>query len=304
MQSWSDVRTGLKPSLALALASVGVLAASIGFGLTPFFAKSLTDNGLAAHAVAFYRFLLAALLLWPLLTPHARAWRAMLWGCLSGALMGVGWTGYVLALDVVPVSTVAVIYMAYPVFTLLLAWAIASERPTARAATASVIIVGAAALASAPAAVDPSQLAYVLLALTAPFGFGFSIVVLVHKLTAIPPAGRIATASVGAVIGLAPLMALSPPETVVPSAAEDWALIVGIALTTALAPQLLYAVCAPIVGAGRAATLGSVELPTMFLVGLLAFGQAIGPLQALACALVLTAILIANTGGRRISPAR
>lgn len=292
MKPASDIQTS--PALSFTTASVGVLIASIGFGLAPFFAKSLTDSGLAAHAVPFYRFLLAACLLWPILLPYRREWPAVLWGVASGAVMGVGWTGYVLALDAVSVSTAGVLYMTYPVFTILIAWALFADQPRARSVLASLIIVAAAALASGPAAIDAAQLPYVLIALTAPFGFGFSIAVLVHRLTSIPPLGRIAAASLGAVAGLAPLMATSPIAEVVPQRREDWMLIFGIAVATAVAPQLIYVYCAPRIGAARTAALGSIELPTIFLVGLIAFGEAITAAQALACGLIVAAIVLSS----------
>lgn len=287
------------PMLSPLIAVAGVLLASIGFGLVPYFAKSLTEEGLAAHAVAFYRFLLAASLLWPLLILERRQWRAILWGVLSGALMGVGWIGYVLALGAVPVSTVGVIYMTYPVFTVLLAWGLFSERPTSRSLTAGLTIVAAAALASSPVVVAPAQLPFVLIAFAAPLGFGFGIAVLVHKLSVISAPARIASASMGAALGLAPLVLLSDASEIVPSDGEAWLLIIGIALGTALVPQMIYVVCAPVIGAARAAVLGGIELPTAFLVGLIAFGEPIGAVQALACALVLTAIFVANGWGRR-----
>ncbi len=41
--------------------------------------------------------------------------------------MGIGWIGYVTALEKLPASTVGVLYMTYPVFTLATAWAVFGE---------------------------------------------------------------------------------------------------------------------------------------------------------------------------------
>ena len=61
------------------------------FGTIPYFARSLTDAGMASHAVAFYRYGLSALVLFPLLLRLPRAkWTTIGWGIASGAIDGLG----------------------------------------------------------------------------------------------------------------------------------------------------------------------------------------------------------------------
>ena len=73
---------------------------------------------------------------------------------------------------------------------------------------------------------------------------------------------------------------------------HDWQLIGGLALFTALLPQLVYTTFAPMIGAARSAVAGSVELPTMFFIGWYALGEVIGAAQWLACLLITLAILM------------
>ncbi len=282
---------GIRPVF---LAGAGVLFASLCFGILPYFARSLSDQGMAPHVIAFHRFTLAAVVLSPLLIIHRDKHRAILWGMGAGAAMGLGWIGYVTALRSAPVSVVGVLYMTYPVFTLLIAWALFGARPALRACTAAGLIVLAAILASRPGAVPIEVLPVLLLSLAAPFGFGLGITVLVYKLIVLPPLARIAAVSLGSVLGLLPLVATTEIAGLTPQDGRGWLLLLGIALGTALVPQLVYSVCAPIVGAARTAVLGSIELPTMFAVGFFAFGERITPSQAAACALVLTAILLSD----------
>ena len=77
-----------------------------------------------------------------------------------------------------------------------------------------------------------------------------------------------------------------------PVSARDWLLIAGLSMSTALLPRFLYALCAPIVGTARTAAAGSVELPTMILVGALAYGERIGPLEWAACGLIVAAVVL------------
>ena len=282
-------------SIPYAVAMLGVLFASICFGLVPYFSRGLTEQGIAPYAVAFYRYILAAVLLFPILVKHRKSWREILWGLLTGAVMGLGWIGFVTALETLPASTVGVLYMTYPVFTVIISWALFADVPTRRALLAAGLIIVAAVVAGSPASVPVEHLPTLLLSLAAPFGFGFGIAVLVHRLSRIVPLARIASVSLGSIIGLAPLILTADMAEVLPKDRADWMLIAGIGLVTAVVPQLIYTVCSPIIGASQTAVVGSIELPTMFAVGFLAFGEAITAQQAIACVLVLAAIGITRS---------
>lgn len=280
------------------LATLGVVLASVGFGVVPYFARSLTAEGMAPHAIAFFRYAIAATVLMPFVWRARAQWRALLWGLVAGIGMGVGWVGYVRAVEIAPVSTVGVLYMTYPVFTLVIAWGLFGDRPRGRAVVAAGMIVAAAVLASSPAAVAPEHIPALVMSLAAPLGFGFGINVLVHKLIALKPIVRIACVSLGSVIGLMPLLAATPLAALLPATVSGWALVAGIALGSALIPQLLYTVSAPVIGTARTAIAGSIELPTMFLVGWFAFAEPVGLAQWAACAIVIAAIAL--TPGRAV----
>ncbi len=274
------------------IATVTATLAAVGFGMVPFFAKTLTDGGMAAQAVAFYRYVLVAIVLLPFLSIRPGAWSTTVWGILCGAAMGIGWTGYVKAIETIPVSTVGVLYMTYPIFTVLIAWVWFRQPPSLLSIFAAVIVIVAAVIATTPVAVRAEESFAFLIALTAPITFGFAINVLVTKLAGILPLSRIASVALGAVLGLLPLIVPLGFDNLLPESAIDWWMIVGIAIITALIPQLLYVVSAPRIGAAKSAMAGSAELPTMFLVGWLAFGETIGSPQLIAAAMILTAVVI------------
>ena len=276
-------------------AVLGVLFASVCFGLVPYFSRGLTEQGLAPHAVAFYRYVITAVILLPTLLRQIKAWRTVLWGLSAGAGMGLGWIGYVQALETLPASTVGVLYMTYPVFTVTLAWALFADAPSRRALFATGLIILAAVIAGNPSAVPVAQLPTLLMSLAAPLGFGFGICVLVHRLARIPPLARIASVSLGSVLALAPLITTSTRAEVLPADGHTWALIAGIALVSALIPQLVYTVSSPIVGASRTAVLGSIELPTMFVVGVFVFGENLSLAQAFACVLIIAAMVLTRS---------
>jgi drug/metabolite transporter (DMT)-like permease len=295
-----SVKSRVHPHLfGSGLATLAVIAASVGFGLVPYFARTLTAEGMAPHAIAFFRYAFAAIVLLPFVWLARAQWAPIVWGLVAGVGMGVGWVGYVRAVEIAPVSTVGVLYMTYPVFTLLIAWLMFGDAPGRRAILASLMIVAAAALATSPGAITADQVPALALSLAAPLGFGFGINVLVHKLTVLTPVARIACVSLGSVLGLLPLIAATPVATLFPGTASGWWLVAGIAFGSALIPQLLYTVAAPVIGTARTAIAGSIELPTMFLVGWFAFAEPIGLVQWIACAIVISAIALTPAQGIR-----
>ena len=138
-----------------------------------------------------------------------------------------------------------------------------------------------------------------LISLAAPISFGLAINILIHKLTPLPPLARISSFSLGASFSLVPLLLLSSPQQVLPQDPADWQLIAGLALGTALIPQLIYASFAHRIGAARCAVAGSIELPTMFFIGWFALGESIGVAQWLACVLITLAILLTPARAKR-----
>lgn len=272
--------------------TVFICLAALMFGTVPYFAKSLIEGGMTAPAVAFWRFALTGIAFAPFVWA-ARAERvAIAWAVSAGVALGLGWIGYASALASLPVATAGVIYMTYPLFTVALGWAWFGYPPTARAVLAALLVVGGAAVSSASGPVTLADAPAMALALTAPLGFAYGIAVLTMKLSALSVLPRMASVQLGAALALLPLAGASW-QTILPSTPSGWWLVAGAAVVTALIPQIMYTIWAPRIGATRTAVAGSVELPTMFLVGLLAFSEPLGPGQWAACAMILAALFLA-----------
>jgi drug/metabolite transporter (DMT)-like permease len=273
-----------------------LVTAAICFGLVPLFAKSLQQGGTSSAAVAFYRFGLPTMLLLPFL-PISREKRgeALLLGSI-GALMGLSWIGYLESIKVASVAIAGIIYMSYPLFTLLFAWLLLGHRPTRRGLFAVFLIGIAALLTFSPGNIPPAALPSLLWALPAPVSFGLIIVLLSgcrHSLTVIE---RMLCVSLGASLGLLPLVLQSGPGHLLYDVQHHWVLIIGITLITAFIPQFLYIFASPRVGPARSAATGSFELPTMILVGWLLFGEFLGWREILAAACVIGAVLASPVG--------
>ena len=271
-------------------ATLLVVVTSILMGSVPVFARELTDAGLSAVSVSFYRNLLGAVVLFRLLRFDGARRSATLWALGAGCGMGLGWTAYVRAVEVVPVSTAGVIYMSYPLFAIVLAWVLFRETPTRRAMVSGMIVLLASVVAMGPELGGETDI--LVVAFAAPLSFGFAVAVLTERLASLRPIERVAPIAFGSTIGLLPIMATQPFDTSIPSSLSTWVLALSIALFTAIGPQWIYSSAAPRVGPARAAVAGSVELPMMFLVGYLWFDEALTWQQGLAGLIVLGAILL------------
>ncbi len=291
----TDTRPEARPTpddggMSTSTATLLVVLTSILMGSVPVFARELTDAGLSAVSVSFYRNLLGAVVLFRLLRFDPVRRQATLWALAAGLGMGLGWTAYVRAVEVVPVSTAGVIYMSYPLFAIVLAWLLFRQRPTSRAMVAGLIVLAASIVAMGPELGGETEV--LVVAFAAPLSFGFAVAVLTERLASLRPIERVAPIAFGSTVGLLPIMATQSFDESIPSGFTTWALALGIALFTAIGPQWMYSAAAPRVGPARAAVAGSTELPMMFFVGWLWFDEALTWQQGVAGLLVLVAILL------------
>lgn len=281
------------------IATAGIIIVSVMMGTVPVFARELTDGGMAPVAVVFYRNIAGLVVLGAFVRMTRLKRRAFLWGLAMGAAMGLGWTSYVEALEVVPVATAAVLYMSYPIFAILFAWVLFRDTPHPRALWGALVVLGAAALALGPE-LDGEHKNKLLIMIAAPVSFGFAVAVVTNRLGSLKASERVVALSIGSAFGLAPLMLSLPTGETIPGDGRAWLLVAGIGLTTGVVPQLIYSLVAPSVGAARAALAGAIELPTMFIVGWLVFEEPFTAARVIAGLLVVGVIAIVPS---RPSPA-
>lgn len=290
---WKSILAPKKLSPTVGIIMIAM--STVGYALVPLFAKTLIDAGFASPAIAFYRFLFVGLLLLPVLTfaPEKRA--GTFWAMSGGVATGLGWIGYLEALKSTSMATVGVIYMTYPLFTLLIAALWLRQIPQRRTIFAGLLVVVAALIALSPASVGSGSIKPLLFAFSTPLGFAYVIIVLADKTFQLTPLERLVGVSVGATFGLLPLILSLDSSAVIPTRLSDWGLVFGIAIATRLLPSTLYMIAVPFIGSARSAIAGSLELPIVFILGWLTFGEQITLLQSVSGALVITAIWITSS---------
>jgi len=284
-------------SLGTSGATLVIAASAACFGLVPIFVRELQGLGAGPATIALYRYGFSVLFLLPFLPFEKRKRGGALLMAGAGLVLGLSLIGHLEAIRVAPVAAAGVVYMSYPVFAALFAWGLLRQALTWRSFASAGLVILAAGLLLDPSSLSPEALQALLWAIPAPIAFGFLIVVLSGLAGELNSLERTACGLSGSVIGLLPLAINEGQGSVLPASTGQWGLIVAMGLGTALVPQILYTIACQKVGPVRTAAAGSFELPTMFLVGWLVFGEAIGLRELLSAALVLSAILIAPSIG-------
>lgn len=262
------VRSWRPSALASTLA---IVFTSLAFASTTIFVRQLTDAGMSVVAVSFFRFALTAVVLLRFLnlTPPLRS--ATLWGLLSGVVMGAGWIVYVNTIDIADVAVAGVVQMTYPCFALLVGWLLFAVSPTVRSTASALLVVIAAIIGLGfGSGAELSPLLFV-----APASFGFSVSVLTARLGPLDPFERLASVAVGASVAMAPLLLTLSPGEALPTSLESVGWVLAIGAISALIPMTIYAAAAPVIGTARTAAAGASELPTVFLIGAVFFGEAV-----------------------------
>ena len=271
---------------------VGVLVASLGYALTPVFIRWLGVGGMDAPTIAFYRYAIPAVLLFPFLALGVGNFGLTALGIGVGALLGLGWIGYIQVLEATSVATAGILYLSFPIFTVVFSWALLGIRPGLKGIAVALAVVAAAYIAFRDAPFSSLNIPAVLMVVAAPASFGLAITVLAGWLGGLSPIRRLACVPFGATVGLAPFVLADAPLIDLVPTNEVLPLILGLGLGTALLPQFLYVISAPRIGPFRTAVAGSVELPCMVLLGLWLFDENPTPSEMLACALLVCASLL------------
>lgn len=284
------------PALTTGRATLLLCCSAIMFGLIPLFARHLQAAGVDSAGIALGRFLFSALILLPFLPRNMAKLRQAMPFLIAGLVVGIGWIFWLESLKSVSVSTASVVYMAYPLFTVLLAWVLRGERPTSRSLLSAGLVLAATIFAMLPSLGGDLSLGPVLMGLPAPIAFAVVVVIVSKTETSLNAAERMAAVMVGAVIGLLPVTDTGLVTTVMENSNVLW-LMIGIGTLTSFVPQLIFTCCAPVVGPARTAASGAFELIVMFAVGFFAFAEQLGQAELLAGSLVILSVLIAPSRG-------
>jgi drug/metabolite transporter (DMT)-like permease len=292
------------------------LLSAAGFGAMAIFGKLAYDAGVELGDLLLVRFALAAAVL---LAVAAAA------GALRGlprrsvlAALGMGAVGYATqaglffaALERMDASLLALVLYAYPALVLVAAVALRRERATPRRVAALVAATAGTALVllgAASGALDPLGTA---------MGFGAALAYTAYilagdrVLAGVPPVALSALVCTGAA-GTFAVGALLTGGPELGFGAAGWGWLAAIALVSTVGAILAFFAGLARVGPSGASILSTLEPVVTVALAAAAFGEALGAVQLLGGALVLSAVVVMQwpaprrppAGGARTAPAR
>ncbi len=306
-----------------------VLVSAFGFGSGSLFAKPAYEQGINWQVLSAYRFLFGAavawgwVLLWPNLRGAVRRFgrRAALVSLALG-LLYVGNSGtYYAGLETVDASLAALIVYIYPATVAVLSLRFGRRLEGARAWAALAIATIGVGLAVGGIGPNPPPLSGLVLVIVSPLIYSVWIILSARlsgerrdsdARAAPAPGDPAATAAIATALMMTAtasaywLIALATGEPVLPSQvpAAVWPNLVGIGVfATFVAIQAFFA-GAQRVGAAQAALISTIEPIWTISLAALLLGESLQPIQLVGGALIIGAVVLAQTGSGAASEAR
>lgn len=294
-----------------------IAVAVIGYSCLPIFTDILLNSGLEALDIAVWRYGLATPLLWLLVwlierradssDPNNRLPRVKL--LLMGILLAAAALTAFIGLGLIPAGTYVVIFYTYPAMVALL-MLVLGERMSAWAWFAVLLTLVGVAL-TAPdfsAGISGDNFTGVLLAI-----FNAAIVAVYFILSGKLLRGKntLITASAltctGALAALLVIVLVRGAQ--VPSSPTAWLALLGLSVVSTILPIFSINRGIQLLGASRAAVVGSFEPLLTALLAMIFLNQTMQPIQWLGGFVIVISVIILETLGARqetipeISPA-
>lgn len=274
-----------------------VLVASAGFGTLAIFGKFAEAAGLNTTTLLAFRFTIGAGLLWTGLLFLGRV-RALTRGQLRVAFaLGFLYAGFSAlffwGLLYVPAGVAGIAFYTYPAYVYAISVALLDERLSRlKLAALAVAVLGVSLIVGADAAsVDPVGILLVLLA-----ALGYAVYITgsraaLGSIDADLLAGVVLVATTVSFVGFG----LVSNRLFVPVEADQWAIIVGIAVLGTALPIFLYVSGLERIEASQASILGTAEPLVTVLLGVALLGEMLTLSIGVGGALVLLGVALIQT---------
>ena len=269
-----------------------VLLAACFYGLNPFFAQQLFQDGLGAEMVSLYRFILPALFFVFCLRASKENRAEVFRSLILGVVSGVSIFGYFHALENIPAATAILIYYSYPFFSVLIGWWIFRRVPSQNTLVSAALILIAVSLTIRPESLPEGVWLSVFACFLAPLAVATQVQYLSNPKQTIPARNRVAWITIGHVLVLLPIAVSLEPVQVLPVSPVGIFSVFGIAFFAAALPQILFMMGAPKCCVDKNALMGSLELVVALITGAVLLGNHLDRLELTAMALIVLALFI------------
>lgn len=269
-----------------------ILGSAIGFGLAPMLVQILLSAQFRPEVIALYRFAVPLLLVLPNLRGMMAQPGEWLRTGLVGAFAAIGMVSYFALFQIMPPSTLILIYYTYPMFAILIGCLFFGTPPTRnRFITAALILLAVVMTLDGASltGVTPWTLAASFLA---PVGFAILLNYFSSPVKSLPTRQRMAASLLGHMVVLIPLVIWLQPAKLLPQIATEWLWLGALGFFSAAIPQFLFARGCLRAGMESTTLIGSTEIVFAMLFGTLLFGTTLTHTEILAAILIVLSSLV------------
>ena len=288
------------------LGALVVLASAACFAFLPILVKYAYADGVPIRQLIAIRFIVAAIGLWCLAGMTRQApWRVprrslLVLGVMGLTLYSLQAFSFIYAVRTNPASLVSLILYTYPALVALGAWLVFGRRltaPNAAALVATFIGVGLLVGGIGNISLQPS----LLFAFLSPVFYTVYILLGDFAMRGARPVAAAAVVMTGSAITFA-IIAAAGGELKPPPSIHAAGILLLLALVPTVAAISLFLAALPLIGAGRAALLSTLEPVVTIALAAVLFGERLSPVQVAGGVLVLAAV-VALQWSRRSEPA-
>lgn len=280
-----------------------IIIAAVFWGLMGLFVRSFSELGFASGHVAALRLGVGALIFIPVMLLKDKRLLCIrlrdlpLFLALGICSLTFFTICYFHAIELMPLSTAAILLYTSPIWVMLMSALLFKERLTGKKLCALAMAFGGCVLVSG---VSDGALGLKALLCGLGAGFGYALYSILGAL-ALRRYEPLTVTFYGFLFGSLGCLAVSGPAELfaimaaAPGLRLLW-LIPTAALVSAVIPYLCYTQGLKTVEAGKASIIATVEPVVATLLGILLYGEPLSLLAALGIVLVLAAIVLLNTG--------
>lgn len=275
-----------------------VMIAAIGFGFVAYFSRTAYAGGMTPQGALIWRYGLPALVFIWFLPRALTNRRQALEGFATTLVLGVSMIGFFNGFAHLDAAIVVLIFFMHPLFAIGFAALFARRWPDLRESIAAVLILVAAATVLEPSRIagDPAVLAFTF---APPVAYGLLIVVLATRLSDMEPLGKVAATYAGIGTVAAVMLIAGGTDILVPRTPTAWFGAIGLVTVAGVVPQLGLMFGAPLLGPGRTAIVGTLELVVALVAGWVLLGETMHLREIIGAILVFTAVFLTARTRRR-----
>lgn len=276
-----------------------VLVSATGFGTLAVLGEFAFAGGANIPTVLALRFGLAAAVLWPLLLATRSQSALRLRGrtlCVALVMGFVGYTGqsalFFWGLTYMTAGITTLVLYTYPVFVLVLSWAVLGESLTFRRALAVPLALGGIALVAGvdPTGVDPVGVLVVLGSATVYSGYITVSRIALDETDGLVLAGYVTPAAATSFL----LYGTATGSLELPVGLDTWLVVVAIAVLATVVPVATFFAGVRRVGASRAGLLSTFEPVVAVALGVVLLDEPLTLVTLVGGALVLVGVVLVH----------